>query len=161
MMTHGREERTPACRGQDVILTGVARSGTTLACTLLNRLPQCVALHEPLSPVTLRDAGSRQAAGERVTAFFAAQRASLLATGDAVSRSIDGVIPDNPYAAVPGPDGLRRSVVTPGTVHFAKPLDVGFRLVVKHPSCFTALLDVLVERFPCIAMVRNPLATPA
>lgn len=34
----------------DIILTGIARSGTTLSCSLLNKLPQCVALHEPMNP---------------------------------------------------------------------------------------------------------------
>ena len=37
----------------DIILTGIARSGTTLSCSLLNKLPQCVALHEPMNPAEL------------------------------------------------------------------------------------------------------------
>lgn len=147
-----------AAPGEDVILTGIARSGTTLACTLLNRLPGCVALHEPMSPATLREAGSRGGAVDRIEAFFAAQRTSLLATGTAESRSVDGTIPDNPFAAVPGAGGRRASIVRPGTVRFDKPLTPGFRLVVKHPSCFTALLDLLVHRFRCVAMIRHPLA---
>lgn len=144
--------------GENVILTGIARSGTTLACTLLNRLPRCVALHEPMSPATLRAAGSRSGAVDRVEAFFAEQRASLLATGTAASRTVDGTIPDNPFAAAAGAGGRRVSIVKPGTVHFDKPLAPGFRLVVKHPSCFTALLDLLTVRFRCVAMVRHPLA---
>ena len=39
----------------DIILTGIARSGTTLSCSLLNKLPQCVALHEPMNPAELVD----------------------------------------------------------------------------------------------------------
>lgn len=145
-------------RGENVILTGIARSGTTLACTLLNSLPRCIALHEPMSPATLRAAGSRGGAVDRIEAFFAEQRASLLATGTAACRSVDGAIPDNPFAALPGGGGRRVSIVRPGSVRFDKPLDPGFRLVVKHPSCFTALLDLLVHRFECVAMVRHPLA---
>lgn len=156
---NGTDAASPGeARGENVILTGIARSGTTLACTLLNRLPRCVALHEPMSPSTLLQAGSRGGAVDRIDAFFAEQRASLLADGTAASRSVDGTIPDNPFAAVPGAGGKRVSIVTQGSVRFDKPLDSGFRLVVKHPSCFTALLDLLVDRFRCVAMVRHPLA---
>lgn len=145
-------------RNADVILTGIARSGTTLACTLLNRLPQVVALHEPMSPGRLRWAWSRRAVVDCIESFLAAQRRSLLERGEARSRSFEGRIPDNPYADKPGPNGRRQSVVQEGIVRFNKPLDAGFRLVVKHPSCFTALLDVLVGRLPCVAIIRNPLA---
>ena len=144
--------------GADVILTGIARSGTTLACTLLNQLPDTVALHEPMSPRLLVGLSVPDGVNDRVAAFFASQRRSLLERGAAISRGIDGKIPDNPYAATPGPNGLRASVVREGIVHFDKPLTSSFRLVVKHPSCFTALLGTLTQRFSCYAIVRNPLA---
>ena len=144
--------------GADVILTGIARSGTTLACTLLNQLPDTVALHEPMSPRMLVGLSVPEGVNDRVAAFFAAQRHSLHDRGEATSRGIDGKIPDNPYAATPGPNGLRASLVREGIVHFDKPLAPSFRLVVKHPSCFTALLGTLKQRFPCHAIVRNPLA---
>lgn len=141
-----------------MILTGIPRSGTTLACTLLNRLPDTVALHEPMSPRMLMGLSLPEGVNDRVAGFFAAQRRSLLERGEAVSRGIDGKIPDNSYAATPGPNGLRASVVREGIVHFEKPLARSFRLVIKHPGCFTALLGALRQRFPCHAIVRNPLA---
>lgn len=144
--------------GADVILTGIARSGTTLACTLLNQHPDTVALHEPMSPRMLVGLSVPEGVNGRVAAFFATQRRSLLEHGEASSRVIDGKIPDNPYAATPGPNGLRTSVVREGVVRVDKPLTPSFRLVVKHPSCFTALLGTLTQRFPCHAIVRNPLA---
>jgi len=149
---------TAIAQGENVILTGIARSGTTLACTLLNRLPGVVALNEPMSPGRLMGVPTRHEVAGRIEAFFVEQRRSLLERGEAASRSRDGHIPDNPYADEPEPDGRRRSLVTPGIVRFDKPLDSGFRLVIKHPSCFTALLDVLTGRFRCVAIVRNPLA---
>lgn len=152
-------ERCPSTTGgTDIILTGIARSGTTLACTLLNRLPDTVALHEPMSPGMLAGLSVPEGVNDRIAAFFALQRRSLLERGEANSRGIDGTIPDNPYAATPGPNGLRSSVVREGIVRFDKPLDAAFRLVIKHPSCFTALLGSLTQRFPCHALVRNPLA---
>ena len=148
----------PPAVGPDVILTGIARSGTTLACTLLNRLPDTVALHEPMSPRMLVGLPMPDGVNDRVAAFFASQRRSLLTRGEANSRVVDGRIPDNPYAATPGPNGLRASTVREGIVRFEKPLSATCRVVIKHPSCFTALLGTLVNRFPCHAIVRNPLA---
>jgi class 3 adenylate cyclase len=149
---------TAAPSAHNVILTGIARSGTTLACVLLNRLARVVALNEPLSPAGLLGQPSRQAVADRVEEFFAAQRASLRQRGEAASRVRDGQIPDSPYLDEPAPDGRRRSAVKPGLVRVDKALGDEFLLVIKHPSCFTALLDVLVGRFHCVAIVRNPLA---
>jgi hypothetical protein len=39
----------PESQRANVVLTGLPRSGTTLVCRLLNKLPDTVALHEPLS----------------------------------------------------------------------------------------------------------------
>ncbi len=152
------EPSSPAAAGSEVILTGIARSGTTLACTLLNQLPGTVALHEPMSPRMLAGLSVPDGVNERVAEFFASERRSLLERGEARSRVIDGRIPDNPYAATPGQNGLRASMVREGIVRFDKPLTPSFRLVIKHPSCFTALLGTLKQRFPCHAIVRNPLA---
>ena len=74
----------------DIILTGIARSGTTLSCSLLNKLPQCVALHEPMDPEDLVGLGFPEAYMARIASFFAAQRASLLGSGTAVSKARDG-----------------------------------------------------------------------
>lgn len=144
--------------GDDVILTGIARSGTTLACTLLNRLPDTVALHEPMSPRILMGRSVPEGVNDAVSGFFTAQRRSLSVRREAASRTIEGRIPDDPYAADPGPNGLRSSQVRDRVVRFDKPLSPAFRLIVKHPSCFTALLGSLKQRFPCHAVVRNPLA---
>lgn len=150
--------REPRPSATDRILTGIARSGTTLACTLLNKLPDVVALHEPMSPGSLAGLPSRDAIADRIAAYCEEQRTELLERGRARSRCRDGVIPENPFADEPSADGRRRPNVSHGVVRFDKPLSKGFTLVVKHPSCFTALLDVLPRRFPCFAIVRNPLA---
>jgi broad-specificity NMP kinase len=34
---------------RNVLITGTPRSGTTLVCSLLNKLPDIVALHEPMN----------------------------------------------------------------------------------------------------------------
>jgi len=142
----------------DIILTGIARSGTTLTCSLLNKLPQCVALHEPMNPAELVDLNFPDAYLARVASFFAEQRASLLVSGTAVSKARDGRVPDNPFGSAPATAGLRPSTVKNQEVHFEKRLRPDFRLVVKHPNFFTATLTTLLTRYACYAIVRNPLA---
>jgi hypothetical protein len=53
---------------------------------------------------------------------------------------------------------LRRGRVARGIVRVGKPLSDDFLLCVKHPSIFTGLLHRLVDRYPCFATVRNPVA---
>ena len=142
----------------DIILTGIARSGTTLSCALLNTLPACVALHEPMNPADLTGLPFPDAFLDAVGSFFASQRASLLASGTAVSQARGGHVPDNPFAPTVTATGLRASTVETQEVRFDKRLRPGFRLVVKHPNVFTATLAALRTRFPCYAIVRNPLA---
>ena len=142
----------------DIILTGIARSGTTLSCSLLNKLPQCVALHEPMNPAELVDLDFPDAYLARVASFFAEQRVSLLGSGTAVSKARDGRVPDNPFGSAPATAGLRPSTVKNQEVHFEKRLRPDFRLVVKHPNFFTATLQTLLTRYACYAIVRNPLA---
>lgn len=142
----------------DIILTGIARSGTTLSCALLNKLPQMVALHEPMNPAELVGLGYPDGYLERIGDFFTAQRASLMASGHAISKARDGKVPENPFVQTDDPAGLRRSSDGNQNVQFGKELHEGFRLVVKHPNFFTATLEALLSRYPCFAVVRNPLA---
>lgn len=142
----------------DIILTGIARSGTTLSCSLLNKLPQCVALQEPMNPAKLVGLDFPDAYLARVASFFAEQRVSLLGSGTAVSKARDGRVPDNPFGSAPATAGLRPSTVKNQEVHFEKRLRPDFRLVVKHPNFFTATLTTLLTRYACYAIVRNPLA---
>ena len=142
----------------DIILTGIARSGTTLTCSLLNMLPQCVALHEPMNPSGLVGIPFPYGYLERISAFYTAQRHSLLGSGRAVSKARGGSIPDNPFDSSIVNDRLRPSTVQNQEVVFGKNLKEGFRLVVKHPNFFTATLSVLKDVYPCYAIIRNPLA---
>ena len=142
----------------DIILTGIARSGTTLSCSLLNKLPQCVALAEPMDPAELVGLRFPEAYLEAITAFFEAQRKTLQQSGKAVSKARDGRVLDNTFGHIDPDTSLRRSLVENQQVRFDKQLDDGFRLVVKHPNFFTATLDALRTRYPCYAIVRNPLA---
>jgi hypothetical protein len=163
-----------------VVLAAVPRSASTLVCHLLNRLPDTVALHEPFSLSGLGGwrlgAPDPERALRGIDGFFASARASLRERGEACSKQVAGEVPDNPI----GPAGrgtgsmrrlarrvarrlgdggrLRRGQVVRGTLRVSKPLSDDFFLCVKHPSVFAGLLHRLVERYPCFATVRNPVA---
>ena len=147
--------------GSDVLLTGVPRSGTTLACYLLNRVPNTVALVEPLRAGRLAKSSDRSEIIGHLARFLRRSRRTLLTEGIALSKHVAGAIPDNTAESEPGPDGKRGSHVTLGEVRFEQPLDPDMTLVVKHTAPFAALLPDLTPRWPVVAIVRNPLATLA
>ncbi|MGI9237424.1 MAG: hypothetical protein ACR2QZ_08500 [Woeseiaceae bacterium] len=141
-----------------IMLTGVPRSGTTLSCHLLNRLPNTVALAEPMNVGKFARLRSRAAILDMIEQFVAEQRATLLSRRVAVSRQVGGGVKDNFFTSERGPDGLRHSQGKPANVSFDKPLNSDFQIVIKHPAAFTALLPELAARFPCYAIIRNPLS---
>ncbi|CAN5193300.1 hypothetical protein BH20ACT9_BH20ACT9_14580 [soil metagenome] len=156
-----RRRRQPPVRSADVVVTGPPRSGTTLVTHLLNRLPDTVALSEPLGPSRYKPLQTPDEVCEAVGEFFDAQRAAILADRVAVSKAIGGRDTDNFFETVPTTDGLRHDIAERGHVGVDKELSAGFRLVIKDLATFTALLAHLARRFPCYGIVRNPLAVLA
>lgn len=165
-------------RAHDVIITGLPRSGTTLTCHLLNKVPNTVALSEPYNPAPdLSDSENHAEASRLVRAFFDRTRAQILDSAEAPSKHVTGVVPDNPKGDYPGwlrwlPNdlkghpvlgrrALRRSRVQRGTIRIEKHLARSFLLCVKHNGPYTALLPELKMHFRCFAVVRNPLAVLA
>lgn len=144
---------------QDVVLTGPSRSGTTLACRLLNELPDTVALHEPIPARLFARLEGEEALLGGVEEFFAEMRRMILTRGTAISKHVDGKVPDNVYEGTRSGDGPRAHAgKDKGEISVTKDLARDFSLVIKHPAMFTALLPVLVRRFPCYAVIRNPLS---
>lgn len=147
----------PRTVGCNIVLTGLPRSGTNLTCTLLNKVDRTIALAEPMDVAALACAGGRREAMWLIERFLMEQRHSLLTNGTAVTRHIAGQVQDNYFDPSPEADGLRLSRSHRGPIVFDKSLDPAFRLVVKHPAAFTALLPELAENFPSFALIRNPL----
>jgi hypothetical protein len=84
-------------RERNVVLTGLPRSGTTLACRLLNTLPDTVALHEPIAPGRFADAEDEGAVLEGLERFFRRMRRMIRREKVAVSKNVGGRITDNAY----------------------------------------------------------------
>ncbi len=155
------EGRAPDTDGRDIVLTGLPRSGTTLACHLLNKLPDTVALTEPISPGKFVDLlPDYGAVVGGVEEFYARMRRMALEDGEVISKHVGGEVPDNSFGR-PDASGERKSVLEKGRIPVGKPLPEDFYLVVKQPGLFTALLPALSERLPCYAIIRNPLSVLA
>ncbi len=139
----------------DILVTGMPRSGTTLLASLLNRYPNAVALAEPFN---LSGHSDRNAAAAHVVTLMTDCRTRALAGAPITTKHMAGEIPDN-WVEPPAEAGrLRRVLEERGELVFNKPLSDDFALVVKHPAEFTALADLLTNRFPLYAMVRDPMA---
>src|SRR4051812_46895636 len=100
-------------RETNVLITGTPRSGTTLSCHLLNKLPQTVALNEPMRGSQFR---ASTEVCDVVARFCAEQRASILEQGRALSKNVDGFVPDNPIGTHRTGSGLRERVVSQGEI---------------------------------------------
>jgi hypothetical protein len=142
--------------GKNIILTGPPRSGTTLSCFLLNQLPNTIALHEPMN---LQLFQSQEQGLEETQQFFEAMRQSLLTEGKALSKVKAGAIPSNPFGKAE--QGKRASLVRKDWVHFDKPLQEDFTLVIKQNAHFTFLLEPLNLLYPLYTIIRNPVSTIA
>ena len=149
----------------NIVLTGLPRSGTTLTCYLLNKLPSTVALHEPIAPGRFADAEDEGAVLEGLERFFRRMRRMIRREKVAVSKNVGGRITDNAYEQERSGSGLRAQTRGKGTekgkLVIDKELKKDFLLIVKQPALFSALLPVLAQRFPCYAIVRNPLSVLA
>jgi len=140
------------------LLTGLPRSGTTLACALLNECPDTLALPEPIQ---LERHGDRHRAVREIEAFIVATRRQALTQREVVTAHVNGVIRDNFADPPDGGATLRPSRATRGVIRLDRRLSPAFHLVIKHPAEFSALADLLLERHPLVALVRHPLAVLA
>jgi hypothetical protein len=146
---------------RNIVLTGLPRSGTTLACYLLNKVADTVALSESYTPKKSVKLQGEQAMGDGLERYFRRMRRMIRTQRVAVSKQIGGKIPDNPFGQERDAAGLRRQLASKGEISVNKDLSRNFALVIKAPGLFTTLLPGLVSRFPCYAIVRNPLAVLA
>lgn len=143
----------------DIVLTGIPRGGTTLACRLLGEAEDTLALFEPMPVMALPE--DHDAALAEVVRYFRKTRQRALTEGRVRSKHREGRVPDNPYGKRGHDGGVRPWLADLGDIDVGKPLSSSFRLVIKHNAAFAALLPVLAARFTVIGVVRNPLAVLA
>lgn len=143
----------------NIVLTGPGRSGTTLTCFLLNKLPDTVALSEPIAPGQYaKRLPDYEAVVDGIEEFYKDMREMALGSGMVISKHIGGKVPDNTKGIK---DGVRQRIAQKGEIVVGKELSSNFYLAIKQPNMFSALLPFLVKLFPCYAIIRNPLAVIA
>jgi hypothetical protein len=143
-------------RDRNIVLTGPGRSGTTLTCYLLNKLPNTVALSEAMDPEQYASRmPDTEAVADGIEEFYLYMRRRALKRGMVISKHVGGKVPDNTKGMK---DGIRQRIAEKGWIEVGKDLSPDFYLAIKQPNMFTALLPTLVKRFPCFAIIRNPLA---
>jgi hypothetical protein len=148
--------RVPEARDKNIVLTGPGRSGTTLTCFLLNKLPDTVALSEPIAPGKYADRmPDYEAVADGIEEYYRNMRKMALTQGLVISKHSGGMVPDNSKGMK---DGVRQRIVDKGKISVRKELEPDFYLAIKQPGMFTALLPTLAKRFPSFAIIRNPLA---
>jgi hypothetical protein len=146
----------------NIVLTGVPRSGTTLSCHLLNKLPNTVALHEPIEFREILKFKNHQEICDFVELSFEEMRSSIFHQKIAKSKQVDGRVPDNNFGEEQDQiSGLRKNLVSIDKIYLDKKLNADFSLIIKEPGIFTAILKNLRECFPTYAIIRNPLSVLA
>jgi hypothetical protein len=140
---------------ENVLITGLPRSGTTMTCWLINKLNDAVALHEP---IRFSDYPDGRLISSILVDFIRETRAQLLREGTAPSHAMQGRIESNPISSISESDQQRRIIHRREIVHFGQPMSNGFQLAIKHNAPFTALLDSLSSEYPIAMIIRNPLA---
>jgi hypothetical protein len=148
--------KVPEATDRNIVLTGPGRSGTTLTCFLLNKLPDAVALSEPIAPGKYASRmPDYESVADGIEEYYLNMRKMALTQGLVVSKHVGGMVPDNSKGMK---DGVRQRIVDKGKIPVNKDLAPDFYLAIKQPGMFTALLPTLAKRFPSFAIIRNPLA---
>jgi hypothetical protein len=139
----------------NLILTGIPRSGTSFICSLLNQQDDVLALVEPIAMdefVSCRDAGERKRYLEQ---YFESSR-HLIATQKKIV-GLDLADATNTFASDAN-EARKNTIKGIKAQEITKTLSQGFTFAIKHPNAFTALLEELVVDWSCFAIVRNPVA---
>jgi hypothetical protein len=148
--------KVPEARDRNIVITGPGRSGTTLTCFLLNKVPNTIALSEPIAPGRYANRmPDYEAVADGIEEYYRDMRKMALTQGQVISKHSGGMVPDNSKGMK---DGVRQRIVDKGKIPVPKELNPGFYLAIKQPGMFTALLPTLSKRFPSFAIIRNPLA---
>lgn len=144
---------------RNIILTGIPRSGTTLTCSLLNKVANTLALVEPLDMLRFNACSNSAQRYDFLMQYFLQLRNDIASKNKISLLDIDG---DGTNTFQYGGDGARKTQIKGHSQQqITKELDHNFTLLIKHPNVFTALLGELKLQWDCYALVRNPLSVLA
>lgn len=136
-----------------LLLTGIPRSGTTLACKLLNSAANTIALHEPLTPNKI----SSDNAIENITNAFCTLNNNLLKGESIEHGDSNRLVLDNPIQSYEKANSSIRKVVAKRGLLTLPPISQGHRIVIKQNAMFAALSAELKRQYAIVAIIRNPI----
>lgn len=145
---------------RNLLLAGIPRSGTTLACSRLNRLPDVAALPEPMDVSQFAKTTTPVGWARILDSYFSKTRSIILKQGCATAKVGIADSEDNYFLPSSG-SSLRQDVGAQRALTFRHIKSSRFTLIVKHPNAFSAMLQGLQGIYPIFAMIRNPLAVLA
>lgn len=144
---------------RNIILTGIPRSGTTLTCSLLNAIPNTLALVEPLHMPSFNQCANATQRYDYLVQYFSKLRNDI---ADKNAISILDIEGDGTNTFQYNDQGARQTHIKGHrSQYITKELDQNFTLLIKHPNIFSALLSELKKHWECYALVRNPLSVLA
>ena len=144
---------------RNLIITGIPRSGSTLACSLLSRLPDVVALNETMNIGEVLALPAADSQVQAISDYFSDTRRIIEKTGKAPQLRVAGS--EGNMFLTDTSAGRKSAKRGSALADVGKVLPTGYWLALKHLNAFAALLPELRQRFDCCALVRNPLATLA
>src|SRR5436190_20410965 len=134
---------------QELIITGISRSGTSYLCSLLHRFDDCVAVNEPLEAIRLLRLEAKPVG---LRTFYRDLRRDILAGRPIVNKLLDGEVVEDTAVS------QRRRRYQPQVA------SADFVLAIKNTREFLSRLDAIREVMPSArvaACVRNPFDTIA
>ncbi len=138
------------------LVTGVPRSGTTLACKLLNGVDNVIALHEPLDPQKLCASKGSHVLSEVKTNIDHIYH-SLLAGKDIEHGDSANLVLDNPVSQTMTPGShIRETSAKRGRLRITA-IEQTTKVFIKQNAMFAALAKELKTAYPLVAIVRNPI----
>lgn len=143
----------------NIILTGIPRSGTTLSCRLLNQVENVLALVEPLDMTQFKACTLKASRLDFVENYFESVRRAINENNFIDLPNFDEAS-TNTFAV--STSGMRDTLIKGRCLQkINRAFTSSFSLIIKHPNAFTALLNELKEQWRCYALIRNPLAVIA
>src|ERR1700739_4633624 len=145
---------------RDLIVTGIPRSGTSLAAAIIDQIPNAVCLSEPDHQVRLMEAA--KTAKEFVADLgvdFDAIRRTLLVGGSVLDRRGEGGRPVTNYFEPRASHGHRGSAYSVLATSRSG-ISPDFLLGIKHNALYAAVLPEIARtaRFRIVAIVRDPVS---
>jgi hypothetical protein len=141
----------------NILIAGIPRSGTSLACYLLNKCENIVALNEPIDLREESCINDKDLFVNAISDFIGKQRIEILNGNAVTSMQLGGRFHSDNYDSFKL--GNKRKFLTKiGKVDLNNKIKNDFLLIVKFTIPFIAAIEKLSTVFPIYSIVRNPLS---